>query len=277
MDNCIHFFYRRKKARGGICQCLFCACFLLLLANSNACLAQITNSEIHLIKSQYDAINFKEAIVIGDSLLKQQEKYTPGEIAFLHQYMALSFYNLGETDSSRVHFLSMLSLRPETEVDHGEISPKIIEFFDQLKKEYSILAEKPGQPTFSKYIIEKDLRPASAWRSALVPGWGQFHKNQKAKGIILGGAFWGSLAATIAVAIQEADAKQNYVDATEPGEITAAYSTYNDKFKTRRILTIATAALWAIAVGDAALSSYPQPSLAVDRDGNFSFAIQIRI
>jgi hypothetical protein len=120
------------------------------------------------------------------------------------------------------------------------------------------------------------LRPAAAWRSALLPGWGQFYKSQKTKGIILGGAFWGSLTTAIIAASREEDAKQNYVDAVEPAEITAAYSTYNNWYKIRRILTITTAALWIITVGDAALDGYPQPSLAIDRNGNWQLGILLR-
>ena len=239
--------------------------------------SQTSNSRVQVVKSYYDAIQFEAAISAADSLLQSSQSFTAREIASLHQYKALAFYNLGEEDSARVNFLSMLSLCPDTELDPGEISPKIIEFYEQIRKDYSILTNNQDTVSFSRYVIEKDLRPGAAWRSAIIPGWGQFYKGQKTKGIILGGAFWGSFTATIIAAINESDAKQKYVDATEPEDITDAYSTYNQWFKTRRILTLTTAVLWIAAVGDAALSAYAAPEIAFHGDGNLLIGMRINL
>ncbi len=251
---------------------------LLLLMVPEKGIAQVSNPDIQKVKSQYDAIKFNDAISTADSLLKFPRSFAAQELAFLHRYTALSFYNLGEEDSARVHFLSMLSLRPDTELDPGEISPKIIDFFDQIKKDYSLLTYETDEAAFSKYIIEKDLRPGAAWRSAgCFPGGGQFYKGQKTKGIILGGAFWGSFTAVIIAAVRESDAKQQYVDATEPGSITDSYDSYNQWFKTRQILTITTTALWVAAVGDAALSAYAIPAIAFHKDEGILLTLRFQL
>lgn len=240
--------------------------FLLLLLFSGA-FCQTSNPRVLKVKQLYDAVNFQKAIAIGDSLLQFGTNFSPEDLALLHQYVAFSYFNTGKMDSARVHFLSLLSLKPEIRFDTAETSPKIIEYFEQLRTDYSTLTPNSRLPAFTKYVISKDRRPSAAWRSAILPGWGQFYKGQKTRGILLGGAFWGSLAATAVAVIKENDLRDKYEAETDPTAIARRYDTFNSWFKTRRALTAATIGFWLLNVVDASWTKYAQSGIVANRRG----------
>ena len=245
---------------------LFKIHFLLLLLFSNA-FCQTSNSRVLKVKQLYDAVNFQKAIATGDSLLQSGTNFFPDDLALLHQYVAFSYFNTGKMDSARVHFLSLLSLEPKIRFDTAETSPKIIEYFEQLRTDYSTLTPNSRLPAFTKYVISKDRRPRAAWRSAVLPGWGQFYKGQKTRGILLGGAFWGSLAATAVAVIKENDLRDKYEAETDPTAIARRYGTFNSWFKTRRALTAATIGFWLLSVVDASWTKYAQSGIVANRRG----------
>lgn len=248
--------------------------FLLLLVLFSPMFGQINDTEVFRTRIFYDNGDFNRALENGRDLLSSGRQLSPESLAFLHQYMALAFYNTGAQDSSRTHFLSLLSIRPDFEPDPVEVSPKIIEFFQQVKADFSASDSGENQ-SFTRYLYVEDVRVSAAWRSVLLPGWGQLHKQQKTRGLILGSAFWGTLAVTGYAWMQERDRKQSYEDAVGPENITTAYDDYNKWYRARRGLTIATAALWAIIVADANWSKYPRPALSVDRQGTLEMQIAI--
>ncbi len=254
----------------------FCVIALFHLFLPHGLRAQINPGNAAQVKHYYDAVAFDKAISLGRELLHSAEKLSPEELAVIHQYLALSFYNIGKLDSSRTHFLSLLSIYPDMELDPVTISPKIIDFFNSLKKEFQTLNNRNDLPTFTRYIFVDDPRPAAGWRSALLPGWGQFYKHQKMRGIVLGGAFWSSLIATGFAALRESQTHQDYLDSRNPAEINQNYDTYNNWYKTRRALTVTTAVLWGITVADALWSSYPKPTVTLIRAGTPGFGLTVR-
>lgn len=248
--------------------------FCLLPFASPALQAQSSIADILQVKFYYDAVEFEKAISTGREILTSGQSFTADELSFLHRYLALSYYNIGQVDSARIHFLSLLSLDAGYELDPVTVSPKIIDFFNDIKKDYQALAG--SGPAYTRYVFVQDPRPGAAWRSMLLPGWGQFYKHQKTKGYILGGTFWGSLLAAGLSLVMENNARDDYLGSVAPEEIERTYSDYNQWHKTRQAFTIASAALWALAVGDALWSPYSRPSLAARPDGGVLLTLQIQ-
>ncbi|RMF56424.1 MAG: hypothetical protein D6748_13560 [Calditrichaeota bacterium] len=229
------------------------------LWSSGAVLSQQMEPEVQQVKQLYDSLEFEKAISIGQEVLKSRKQISLDGLVIVHRYMALSFYNVGEQDSARSHFLSLLSLNPDEELDPVFISPKIIEFFNKIKEEYLAQQATPTGKPFTRYVLVDDPRPGAGWRSALIPGWGQFYKHQPRKGILIGGAFWSSLLFTGFAALKEKQTHQDYRDAVSPKDIDARYNTYNRWYRTRQIMTYTTLLLWSLSVGDALWSGYPTP------------------
>lgn len=235
--------------------------------------AQSINSDAIQVKVLYEALEFDKAINRGQSLLTGDGKFDKDELITIHQFTALSFYHVGKIDSARSHFLSLLSIAPAFELDPIKISPKIIDFFNQLKEEI------PDRGTdtpigYTKYVFVEDLRPGATLRSMVLPGWGQIHKGQKKRGWIMGGAFLSSFAATGISLYLEKKNHDEYLDSSTPSAIEENYQTYDDWFKRRKFFTISTLSIWAVAVLDALWSPYPQATISAE-DWGLSVSLNI--
>ncbi len=207
---------------------------------------------IQQLENAYRSLEFEKVIQEGRKLLHKSGTLSPHQLAKIHEQMALSFFSLGQLDSSRSHFLSVLSVDPNWKLDPIYVSPKIIAFFEQLKRQRSSPSLIKPIP-YIKYVVVRDLRVEAAWRSLILPGWGQWYKSQKKRAYILGGAVGISLVGTAIAAYLEQTAHQDYLNAREESIILQKYDRYNFWYKTRRTLTALTAITWTINVADAFL------------------------
>lgn len=66
-----------------------------------------------------------------------------------------------------------------------------------------------------------------AWRSAIVPGWGQFYNGEGGKGLVLGALTYGLLAGEIGTYTAGMSARSQYLSANSPGaDYDTPYSTW---------------------------------------------------
>ena len=228
------------------------------------------------VRERYQALEFKRATRLALAYLSEQSRLTPNELIMLHQYAAFSYFSLGNQDSSRVHFLSLLSIKSDWTPDRVEVSPKIITFFEQVKQDFQILKTDKASSEFTRYVLLEDPRRNATLRSAIIPGWGQFYKSQPGRGIVLGGLFWSSVAALIVARQQENQFRRDYENSESPDEIQGLYDDYNQWYKIRRNLIWVTASTWLLNLADANISDYPLPELSQDRDGNVLLGYRIQ-
>jgi len=254
--------------------------FAMLLLTTSSSIAGDTDSTLQRIELHYNALDFNRAIILGDSLIQSGIVLQKMQGVLLHQTLALAAYNLGKFDLAKGHFLSVLSLQPTFRPDPGEVSPKIIRFFEEIQP---LLSNSESQQTNSpgitiiRYVPANDLRPAAAVRSIFVPGWGQAHKGQKLRAWMLGSAFWLSLAGTAISFAAENDAEGDYVNANVPAEISKEYDRYNRWYQTRKGFSYLVVGLWLVNVIDANWSPYIQPNAAVAKDGIISATLSLQI
>lgn len=83
---------------------------------------------------------------------------------------------------------------------------KIVDFNEYVKE--VVKEEKIRQ--------QDDLRRSALWRSALLPGWGQWYAGQTTRGGIYGGMFLTSLAARLSFYQQNMQAQKDYKNITLP-------------------------------------------------------------
>jgi len=184
-------------------------------------------------------------------LLAQRQSLSPEQLAKIHEQMALSFFSLGELDSSRSHFLSLLSLYPNWKLDPIYVSPKIIAFFENLKQESPSPQSVKTAVPYTRYVIVADPRVGATWRSLLLPGWGQWYKAQKKRAYLFGGVVGLTLLGTGISAFLESSAHQAYLNARDEQTIRQQYDRYNFWYKTRRTFTVFTLVGWTLNVVDA--------------------------
>ncbi len=224
---------------------------LLFLCSMATLFSQSDDIEASKIKYLYDDLRFEEAVGFGHRYLALEQNEQPHDLALIHRYLAFSFFSVGKKDSARKHFMSLLSINPDTELDTVRTSPKIRRFFAGIKENFTQTETRNRRIGYTRYIFVKDLRPGATWRSAILPGWGQFYKNQKKKAYIVGGLFSGAAVFTVGAYMIERNAEQSYLDATQPDVVAQRYDRYNTWAKTRKISTYITAGIWLYAVADA--------------------------
>ena len=242
---------------------VFIVSFYLSLAAALNLFGQSRNYEVFQLRFMYDEIKFPEVIIQGNKLLANQNLLSKKELAEIHKYMALAFFNLSQKDSSRAHFYALLSIKPDFKPDPIRTSPKIIRFFNTIKQSFKLSIDTGKAVPFRQYIFVQDIRPQAALRSLILPGWGQFYKKDRSKGYIFGAAFWGGAAITGLTYSLEKKLHSKYLNERNPDKVNARYDDYNTMSKTRRIMQYTVLATWAVAVADALFSDY-NPDLEIN-------------
>jgi len=249
---------------------------LSIFIYTNSTNAQNTSTDLSQIKFLYDEFRFEEAISFGHKVLKGGEIQSAKHFEYIHQYMAYSFFNIGEIDSARFHFLALLTVNPQIELDPVNTSPKIIEFYNQTKANSLELNDNQKILSYPKYIFINDKRPDAAWRSAILPGWGQYYKGQHTRGYIFGGTFLASATILTVSLVNENKYKDSYLNSTEPTDISNYYDKYNSWSKTRQISTYTTIGIWLLSFADALWSDYPRIELGTSNRELNSAVFSIR-
>jgi tetratricopeptide (TPR) repeat protein len=104
----------------------------------------------------------------------------------------------------------------------------------------------------SKRVPEKREMGDSLWRSAVLPGFGQFYNNQGSKGIVIGGTFLVSLGLAIYSTTDERAKYQKYIQANENQDI--AFKEAQDAYDSALIWAIIAGVAYAGAVIDAGIN-----------------------
>ncbi|MCB0281347.1 MAG: hypothetical protein KDF60_02105 [Calditrichaeota bacterium] len=234
---------------------------LLIIGFVAPLIAQQTESyNIFQLRFLYNEVKFTEVIAKGHILLKNPEKLSQENLVEIHKYLALSFYNLNQQDSSRSQFYSILTLQPKYEPDPVHTSPKILSFFNDIKSAFRQDIEKKTAVPFRQYVFVEDIRGQAAARSFLFPGWGQLYKSQDTKAYILGGAFLATSLTTIITYQLEKDLKTKYRKETNPLEVSDKYNDYNTMSKTRRFFMYSAFTIWGLSLADAMIFDFqPKP------------------
>lgn len=231
---------------------------IVLFFASCSLFAQVDNYTFFQLRFLYDEGQFEKVVEQGNSLLAEPEKLTREQLISVHNLMAQSNYSINSLDSSRVHFYTVLALDEEFVLDPVKTSPKIINFFDEIKKHFLESANDQNQApvTFTRYVFQKDRRPEAGLRSFALPGWGQSFKFQKRRALAFGGAFASSLVATGTFIAIEKNKKDAYKNETDVDKIPSKYDSYNSSSKFRRISQYTLFTIWAASIADALFTEY---------------------
>ncbi len=219
---------------------------------------QISVSEI--IES-YNNINFQRTLSLSGEAIQQFDQYSRSELIDVYKFRAFAAFNLGEMETARASFLSALTLKPDLQLDAVTVSPKIISYFDKIRTEFERIGTgnetvSPGGE-FTRYVLVREKGPDAAWRSLVVPGWGQLYKQEQLKGYIVMGAFVANSIALTAAVFREEESRDAYLNSTLPAKIESRYNTYNRWHRTRIILTYSQILIWGYAFADALWSPLP--------------------
>ncbi|WP_412062382.1 hypothetical protein [Rubrivirga sp. IMCC45206] len=200
---------------------------------------------------------------------------SPDQLVTVHTTLGVLLHARGEPVEARRQFEAALSLDPALALDPVLVSPKTVEFFDEIQAKFAAPQAGPVVPTI-RYVVLEDRRPGAALRSLALPGWGQFHKGDRAKGWAFALAAGASLAATGAASAARASARDAYLAAVTPADAERLYPAYDRWHRTRAALAVGTAAVWAAAALDALATGAPSPPASV-RPTPQGLALRVRL
>lgn len=249
--------------------------WVILILFSISLASQSSMTRVKEIEVLYKQLKLEKALEIGNELLANPQGLTANELAFIHKYLGVIYFSMGSPDSSRFHFLSYLNLQPEGQLDPVSFSPKIVDFFEDIKREYTPESVSDNVQSMTKYIFVDDPRPGATWRSAIIPGWGQIYKKQKRRGIVFGASFFSSAIMTGIAYSMEDKYHQDYLNSQEVSDIDNNYAKYNDWYKIRRSLSWITAGIWIANIADALWSPFPGTKISVVPTASTPLSIKI--
>lgn len=213
-----------------------------------AALAQTAASNrVNEIKRALQQVEFSVAAALADSAIAHFREYQPAELAEIHAFRALVFFEQGQTARAEEHLALALQLNPELQLDPIFFAPQMQQRLEVLRPQIVTLHRTAPA---ARYILIADPRIAATWRSLLLPGWGQRFKGQKNKGRIFSIAAATLAGATFSSQLLRNRAEQKYLRAGE-NEVVARYNTFNRYHQLRNNSALALGAVWGAAVLDA--------------------------
>jgi len=232
--------------------------------------------------SAFDAADFDEAIHHGKKLLEKGD-ITGIQREEVYRTLGISYFHQTALDSSRYYFLRLLSLKQNAALDPIKTSPKIIQYFEEIRREYLEIRqletpEKQSEPPPAKPTPEKidDIRPSAGLSSLILPGYGQWKKGHKVRSVVSAVGFVALLGSSAAAWSNERDSRDAYLNARTFPAINELYDEYNSNQKRRKSLLLATGIFWGISVIDAFWSPYAIPEIEQDVNGNLKAGIRMR-
>lgn len=107
----------------------------LALCLSCTAWAQVSpEREVELCRQSYELGKFADALQRARTSIGLPS-FSPTQRAALHELAGLSSFNLGDVASARAHFLSLLQVDPDHQLDPFAVAPAAIKVFEQVRKE----------------------------------------------------------------------------------------------------------------------------------------------
>jgi tetratricopeptide (TPR) repeat protein len=195
-----------------------------------------------LVKNYNNAVkyhksgDYRNAITYYNAVIKIDRKFWQAWLG-----LGICYYNMRKFSNARLIFRYVLSLQP------GEATAKRYYYMLSGKQETAPITSRPLLRT----------RGDMMWRSALLPGLGQFYNNELAKAYIYTLSYLASIAAIIKYTIDQQMAVDAYTNANT--DFNAKYKAAQDAGK-KVIIPVATAGvIWAVALLDSYLSGKDEP------------------
>jgi hypothetical protein len=186
------------------------------------------DSTLRTVASLYASGAFAQAELEARRLL---ESDLPSDSVRLvaEEWVAFSLVAQGKPSLAQRHFTNILRQDPAHTLDPVLTSPKILAVFAEAQ------ASLQGRAREEAPVVVPRARPTLR---ILIPGWEQLAQGRTTAGILFAGAGILTLGGAITLEFLRADARKEYLAATEPEEIQSAYEKY-DRLRKAEVYTFA--------------------------------------
>ncbi len=213
------------------------------------------NNILKNIQEDFESFKYADVITLTGQALTNIKNISPDELLKIYTLQGASYFSLSNNDSARIAFVNILQIDSTFTLDSTQISPKIISFFNQTKRNY-LLTKRVNKPPVKTKIDSLSLQKiknleqqnsnfkGALVRSIFLPGWGQLYLGNSAKGILLTGAGLLALGSSVYFIFDTKNKENKYLNETNPGFINGKYNDYNTSYKIRNTFLISYVIIW---------------------------------
>lgn len=229
--------------------------FLLMLMFTTSML-RAQNEGLNELKSRFQSFNYGGVIALSDTLLKDKKEFTSEKLIQIYLLRGIAFYSIAGEDSARSSFIEILNINPEYSPSSSQISPKIINLFEQLRSDFIKIKGKNSHTNLTSdstelflsnpglLKIEKDIFTNSIVRSALLPGFGHLYLKQNFKAWFLSSLSTVSMGSMIYFIFDTNEKQNSYLNESDLNLIQNKYNEYNSSYKIRNALIVSLVVIW---------------------------------
>lgn len=222
--------------------------------------SQPVDSLLTQMRQAYEQLDYQRVQDRAAAVLASTDSLSPEQLIEVHTVLGVVGYSTGNEAEARRQFEAVLDIAPELLLDSAKYSPKILDFFEDVKSDRN-RAAVPVDSVEVRYVSLQDPIPAAAVRSLILPGWGQIYKGQRTKGGVFIG-LWGTAATgLIASEIVYIHYARAYDKALTTEDSIRLYDRKNTWFKVRNIVGLGAAAVWLYSYLDTVLWQVPPVSV----------------
>ncbi|MFC2084467.1 hypothetical protein ACFLS9_05375 [Bacteroidota bacterium] len=211
-------------------------------------------STLKVLKEKYESFEYDSVIVIANDILTNIDTINNSQRIEIYTYISLAHYALGNNEAAKSSFTVILSIDKNYQLDPTAVSPKIITFYNEVRKTYKDINEVTDDNTSSindanlpnsRFIqIEKNLIRNSMIHSVILPGWGHLYLENNTKGWFLTTASSVTLGSMIYYIFDTNSKEEKYLNETRDTFIETKYNDYNSAYKIRNVLIISYLIIW---------------------------------
>ncbi|GEM_PF-2029348 len=223
--------------------------FLSLFVLSSFAQAQKLEKQLRSLENDFKSFKYQQVINKGDFLLA--DPYTSKSDSLqIFQYMLSSAYALSDTVLAKQIIVKILHTEPSFALNPKEISPKIIEFFNYVKKTLSVPQSPQNESTPSRSIATlpqalNPVKPLSFVASALLPGSGHLLSDFRPQGYERTAVSAALLVAALTLTMKTEQTHNDYLSAAKNADFDELFNRYNRYYKIRNTLWIGYG-LWSL-------------------------------
>lgn len=230
----------------------FISIFFAISISAIQLFAQV-NMDIIILQKHYEAFEYSTVISKSENLLFDKERFSENDLIQIYTLKAASHFAMNDIEDSRKSFIEILKIDNKFELNNSQYSPKLVTFFDEVKKEFLDILKENDEPEqlkiesnenqiFSKQ--NKNEFNIALAKSILLPGLGHLHLNNNSKGWILTSASTVSLGSMLYFIFDTNKREKNYLAQTNSVLLNEKYEEFNSSYKIRNLLIATYAAIW---------------------------------
>lgn len=224
--------------------------FFIIIPGVSLLYGQSYHPEIMNIREYFKNFEYQTVIDSSLALLHRSAPADTTDLLELYRLLGVSYYSVTKMDSALAVFVRLLRLSPVYKLNRHENSPKIIAFFNEIRRSYHQDPMVIQEIYTDTLLVSRGLSARVIAFSVLMPGTGHVQIGEKTRGWILTGLAVTSLGTAVYYSLETGRREEAYLSAVDKNDILDKYDSYNKAFRLRNAAWFVFGAVWFYTQAD---------------------------